>query len=389
MQFLLGACFLALFHFESVTVGPVKISHLWKGILLVCLLIYLKIKPSVYTPLFLLSSLCFFSIGFFYDPVDQIFYFLTSIIIPLIGIYSLQKPSYWSKKSLYFLSVFFILAFLPYEIGLISSIKQGYDLYDSYGFDLKGLIGPFQTTHSASTALAGALLVILYFLITATYNRFWLIFLFAIGVYFLINTYARTGIAMFAVGSILLLSSIAIRNRIMFLRITLILLVTIPSLIIWLIPNEGLMARIQGQRINSTETSSIETLGSGRGLLANLSLKIYSEATVIEKVFGMGVTEQRRRMGEMLGSELIPHNGFLGVLIHFGVAGLFLFIWFLIAFWKSIARFPDPKEVAFLRSLFAGYVVMTFLQQQDMLYHFTLMMLAYSWKRKEADELIY
>jgi O-antigen ligase len=253
---------------------------------------------------------------------------------------------------------------------------------------LKGLIGPFQTIHSASTALAGALLVIFYYWLTSAYNKSWLIFIFIIGLYFLFNTYARTGLAMLVVGGIVMLGSFGFKNRTMLLRVMIVLVVSVPLLFSWVLNNDALLARLQGQRTHSSETDSLENLGSGRVLLANSSLEIYSETSFIEGMFGMGVAEQKKRMQEKIGYTVIPHNGFIGVLLHFGLIGLLFFIWFLIGFWRSIRRLSDSNDVALLNSLFAAYIVMTFFQQQDMLYHFLLLMLAYSWKINSEAELI-
>lgn len=382
--FFFGTLLLLLFHFESISLGALKVSHLWKGLLLAFLMLKVtaggKIRPFIYKPFLLLSLFILFSLEIIYNPLNAIFSFSTAVIIPLIGVYALQKSPAWNRKALHFLATFFILCFVPYELGVLSPLNEGYDIASSYGIVANGMIGPFQTVHAASTALAGALLVVLYFLLTSEYNRTWLVFLLLLGLYFLFGTYVRTGMAMFAVGALLMLASFSIRSNRMFLRVFMLVLIVTPLAGTWVFSNDALMARLLGKRVNSSELLSFETMGSGRGALALAALDIYAEADFIEKVIGMGITEQKERMIEKMGAPFIPHNGFLGVLLHQGVIGAMLFIWFLSVLWRAIGRLEMPQAVGFLRALFLAYLVMIFFQQYDILYMPVLLWLAFAWK---------
>lgn len=387
--FFLGALLLLLFHFESISLGVLKVSHLWKGLLLGFSMVKVtaggKIRPFIYKPFLLLSLFILLSLEIIYNPINAIFSFSTTVIIPLIGVYALQKSPAWNRRALHFLAAFFILCFVPYELGVLSPLNEGYDIASSYGIVANGLIGPFQTVHGASTALAGALLVVLYFLLTSEYNRAWLVSILLLGLYFLFNTYVRTGMAMFAVGTLLMLVSFSIRSQRMFLRIFMLVLIVVPLAGTWVFSNDALMARLLGERVNSSELLSFETMGSGRGAMAIYSLEIYNEASLIEQIVGMGITEQKVRMGQKLGRPLIPHNGFLGILLHQGFIGIMLFLWFLIALWRAIGRLEAPQVVGFLRALFLAYLVMTFFQQYDILYMPALLFLAYAWKSRDPN----
>lgn len=380
-----GLLLFILFHTESISFGPLKVSHLWKGLLLAFLLVKIfshgRLKKTVYTPLLLLSLLTLFSLELVYNTPNAVFSFSTTVIIPLIGIYALQRDPAWCRRALYFLSTFFILCFIPYELGLLTPLGEGYGLERAYGVDVEGSIGPFQTVHSASTALAGSLIVVLYFWLTSTYNRIWLSFLFLLGFYLLFNTYVRTGMAMFVIGALTLLVSEALRSHKMFLRVALLVAALVPLVGGWVLANDALMARILGERTHSSELSSFETIGSGRGGLALSALEIYAEANVVEKLIGMGITEQKRRMSEKVGGAFIPHNGFLGVLLHTGLIGFVLFMTFLRQFWVVVRGMPNKQSKAFLKGLLLAYIVMTFFQQYDMLYMLVLMMLGFAWKR--------
>jgi hypothetical protein len=389
---MLGLLLLFLFHFESITFGPLKVSQLWKGLLLIFLFVNVvrnwKIKSSIYNPLFLISFITIFSLETILNPLNAFSTFLLIIIIPFIGLFALDKDIIWCKKTILFISCFYILSFTPYELGFLTPLVDGYDLARSYGFDVQGSIGPFQTVHSASTALAGALLVIFYFLLTSDINRPWFFLIFLIGFYFLFNTYARTGMAMFAVGVLIMLLNFSYVSMKMIFRVGLLVAAVLSLAIAWVLPNDAVIARITGERLRSTEGSSLAAMGSGRGWLAMDSLEIYSEANPIEKIIGMGITEQKRRMSDKRGVSLVPHNGFLSILLHTGLVGILLFFWFLKNIWRLINKFSNKNDKAFLRSLLSAYVVMTFTQQFDIHYMPVLLMLAFAWKLKSNHIVI-
>src|SRR5690606_2999527 len=143
---------------------------------------------------------------------NSILLFGTTLILPLLGIYTLQFTSKQISNGLLFFSSFFILSFIPYEIGLLKSIDEGYTL-TSYGVESYGSIGPFQAPHLASSALAGSFIVILYFWLINKYNRFYLTTLLVLGFYFLVFTYVRTGLAMVIIGVLPLLYYFTVRYR--------------------------------------------------------------------------------------------------------------------------------------------------------------------------------
>lgn len=370
---------LLLFHFESLEIGPVKISHLWKGVLLayltVTLLFVRKIKTYIYSPLLLLSVLQIFNFEIVNNPFNAILLFGTTLIIPLIGMYAFRFSSLQLKSGLMFFSSFFILCFVPYKLGIISSFNEGYRL-TSYGVeDVGGLIGPFQTVHSASTALAGALLVVVYFWFVSAYNKLYLLVLFVLGFYFLFATYVRTGLLMFVVGLLPIIFHFGRKSVKSFIRLIVIGMMTAVLVGVWVLSNETLMDRITGQRTSQSEFSSIEKLGSGRGGIYLANLKIYAEANFFEKILGVGQTQQLERMSIHYHKELIPHNGFLFILLNNGVLGLMVFLYFLEKIARNLKNKHNDKAIL-VKSLFLAYLVMTFFQNYNILYTTFLMFLS-------------
>lgn len=380
----LGLLLLMLFHFESLSIGPVKISHLWKGVLLFYLIVVVLLRNKnivtfIYKPLLLLALFQLLNLEIVNNTFNAVLLFGTTLIMPLLGMYCLRFNEVQLKRGLLFFASFFILSFVPYELGLLTSFKEGYKLL-SYGVNTNGVIGPFQTVHAASTALAGSFLVVLYFWLSKTFNRIYLSVLLILGFYFLVFTYVRTGMAMVVIGAIpimlyFLRQNIKAKLRLVFFGGVLSVLISG-----WVLTNETLQNRIIGKRTvaNASEFDSFETYGSGRGLIYMYALETFLEANFLEKMIGIGQTEQKLNMEKKLGSALTPHNGFLLLLLNNGIIGLSLFIFFLKKIWTLISKLHSSQN-NLLKGLFFAYVLMTFLQNYDMIYEYVLLVIAISY----------
>jgi O-Antigen ligase len=378
IRFLLyGLTLLFLFHFETTSIGPVKVSHLWKGAVLAYLIFVIcrekKLKIFIYGPLLGISVLQLVNIELYNNPFDAVLLFSTTVIIPLIGIYVLRFKPEQLKLSLMFFSSFFILSFVPYQIGLLSSLSSGLDLVH-FGSDEKGILGPFQEEHTASTALASSLLVVVYFWLSNAYSKWLLSVLFALGFYFLFFTYIRTGMAMFAIGLLPIAWFFGKQSLVKFLRLAIVLSFSTLLIFSWVLSNETMMSRITGERITSSETESFEQLGSGRGLLYLSSLQIYGEASITEKIIGVGRSEALQRMGDKF-LHAPPHNGFLSLLLNNGILALLLFLSFIRNMYKLQKGMHQLDSRILIQSLLLAYMTMTFFQNYDLLYPVLLLML--------------
>src|SRR5690554_2025754 len=135
------------------------------------------------------------------------------------------------------------------------------------------------------------------------------------------------------------------------------------------------MDRITGNRVSgASETESCESLGSGRGLIYTFAVAIFMESNVFEKLIGIGQTEQKSRMENKLGSALIPHNGFLLLLLNNGLIGLMLFLTFIRKLNKLISQYASSHR-SLLKGLLYAYLVMTFFQNYDMIYMYLILAL--------------
>jgi hypothetical protein len=374
----IGLFLLFLFHFESLNIGPIKVSHLWKGVLLVHLLSnFLRSDKKyvfIYRPLFFIALLHLINLELVNNTLNAFLTFGITLIIPLFGVYLIKYPIEKLKSVLLFVASFFVLAFIPYKLGLLESIKEGYNL-EQYGTDVAGLIGPFQNVHAASMALGGSFLVILYFIMDKVFNRIYLFILLILCFYFLLNTYVRTGMAMAALGSVPIVFYFAKNN--LSTRINVIFIGGIMSLLIstWVFTNPILLNRIKGKAANSDESESVEKVGSGRGYLWKHAIAIYSEENLLEKLIGIGQTETLNRMSKKVYHKVFPHNGFLQILLVNGLVGFVALIVFIYKVYKTKNKL-HKKYFVLVKSLLFAFVIMSFVQTYDLLYFHILMMLA-------------
>lgn len=353
---------LVLFHFESLSIGPLKVAHVWKGLAILILVIVFfrigRVNFFIYKPLLILSFLQIINIELFNNPLSSLVVFSNTLMLVLIGAYLLRFDAKELNRGLMFFSSFFILSFIPYKLGLISSITTGYKL-DNFGGG-SGLIGPFQTPHAASSTLAIALLIIVYFIFKKSFRMDFLLFLLMLGLYFLANTYVRTGLAMFLGGLLPIVFYYGKKNINSFIRLGAISSVLLVFISVYALNNETLMNRVSGvSKYNSEE--SFGQYGSGRGTIYLAGVEIFLEASITEKIIGMGVTEQVVRNHNKFGVKLGSHNAFIDILLSYGLIGLMFFILYLISFLKLIRRTKDDDKML-LKSMFYAFLIMSFFQ---------------------------
>lgn len=376
--YIFGFFLLFLFHFESLSIGPLKISHLWKGMVLVLLVFHFlfskKFKLFIYKPLVILPFLLFFNQEFFENPFNVFLTISINLIIPFFGIYIIHLSEKQLQKWLLFFASFFVLSFMPYQLGLLQSYGEGYNL-EKYGAESYGLVGPYQGVHAASIALAASFIILVYFWIQKTYNRQYLSLLIILCLFFLINVYVRTGLAMALIGILPMIVKLYRQSNKKTRRSIKLVSLVIPLLLLYQISqNEILQKRITGNSKYGQE-NNIEKYGSGRGLIYITNFKIFYESNIIEKFIGMGSLELMRRTNQKIGIHVLSHNGFLTILLSQGVLGLTILITFYINVYNVIKRLP--KDLMPLgQSLFIAFLIMTFIQTYNFFYFHIIFLLS-------------
>ena len=112
----LGIILLTIFHYETVNIAGIKISHLWKGVVLFFIAISTfnkKLNLFIYRPYLLIALIQLFHLDFSGQSSNAFFNFLITLFIPLIGVYALRFSPKQLKYAIIYFSTFFILSFLP------------------------------------------------------------------------------------------------------------------------------------------------------------------------------------------------------------------------------------------------------------------------------------
>ena len=102
-------------------------------------------------------------------------------------------------------------------------------------------------------------------------------------------------------------------------------------------------------------------MGSGRGRIWLASALVYLDSSSTEKIIGMGELQQKKRIGDLIGINIVSHNGFLDLLLVNGIIGLILFLIFLYRVYKYILAIKSNYNTLAM-SLFILYLTMCFFQ---------------------------
>ena len=360
-KIILGFFLFLLLHFENISLGSLKVSIIWKLILTIWLLtkvLNLRFKNRLYLPFLLLSIISlvhiFTDLTIFRLSVNFLLYYL-------LGVYLSSLSKYKLFKILEYLRFFIIIIFIPYAFLGLESLGEVYDL-EKYGGG-EGLSGPFANPHTASMILAIIGVVNFFFFLRYSKTRTSKglnFFIFSLSVYFLVNTYVRTGIAMFIIGIVLILiNKIQVKTV---LKATILILTTIFITINFINKDSSFYKRMIGESKYNKE-ESFEQYGSGRGLLFFHGLDIIkSYDNPFQYLFGIGESELRAQIKIRTGNPLATHNGFLDITIVHGFLGLILITYFL---YKNLTFLLKSNSNFRILGLAVFFTIITMIFFQD------------------------
>ncbi|RYM33464.1 O-antigen ligase domain-containing protein [Brumimicrobium glaciale] len=365
--------FFCILYFETYEIAGVKFAIIWKAPVLLFMALrtlkgYRIIHNTNYLKYgYLLTFKMLFSISGLSSIIITVNSMIRFVVFPLIIHYFHLFIS--NKKAIYYLktfSTYIILSTIPFILKLIKPLKSGYDL-SKYGIDGDGFIGVFQKPHSASIILSIALIIIFFFLKQETKKsvKIFFIILICIGTIALIQTYVRTGWAMFLVGlGILFLQK---KSLIYYIKLTPIIVIIGFSAFVFYQNNEGIQMRFQEKNIYQEESTSIsvENIGSGRFMIAFYALENWWDEGVISIFFGLGEELAREKMLSNKGSAIFAHNGFIEILQTEGLIGFIIFMLFYIGIYKAIKKGKKHYYYKLSLVIFMMLMAATFLQGGD------------------------
>jgi hypothetical protein len=353
-------------YLEPVSLGGLTFGIIWKLIFILVLFlpIFYQVLQDKYMDLFAFILIVFaFKTLISYSSLDYLMGTLTiftkALMFPIMYLYFVQKMQ---NHTLVFIAEHFailiIVSFIPYLLGILEPLGEGYSLY-AYGLDNQfGLIGPFINPHSASISLAFAMIVItlkINKLNTLQTNLFYLL-LILFAFYLLVGTYVRTGIAIY------LLTMLFIHLR--HLNLKKIILITSSLFILtalgaYLINTNDIFKMRFEDKNKYTEDAGF---GSGRLDFWRSAVEnwLNDESSVI--LIGLGEEYSKDKMYKSVGLRIFAHNEFFQVLQQEGLIGIVLFVTAIFLLYQFIYRYHLFQYHEESLAIFMGMIFMMMLQ---------------------------
>lgn len=387
--------FFVLLYSGSISVGGMTIGLLWKIAVLAAILLpvsvyILKTKQIELFVLFaiLLSIKMFFNISSFDYFTTTIGVVAKNLMFPILFLFFVMKLN--TEQLIYFAkhySIFIVLSFVPFMLGVLDPISEGYKL-DNYGFEGSfGLIGVFGNAHAASESL-GIVLIVLFYFFQDTKNKYVkLIYLglLGLGIYELILTYARTGMLISFVGLFYLW--IKEEGSKKFVTAAIFVVPIVFMSIYMYITNPILQMRMNDETTYTRESGKVREVGSGRPTIAKAALKNWYEEGFTGQFIGLGLEYGMIKMGKAINNKILAHNGYIQILQQEGIIGALLFLLYLYSLLRYILKRKTNKYYIISMALVLGYMA-EMLVQGNFSFTIILLMAIFLTLLKKADEYV-
>lgn len=361
--------FFVLFYFESERLGPIKLSFLWKSVLLTVLLLFVVVRtyrpPVFVTICFLLAlkQLVFAGTDGMAEAAIEAMKYL-GLPVTYMGIKAYLGHSDIAKEQLerwlYLLVVFVAVGNSLVLVGLFDSRLEA-DSLVAFGLDQAAFSGIFQKQHAAASIFAVCTCVMLFFLAKPAplQRKAILLACMFICVVCLYQTYVRTGFAMLIVGIVYL--SFSAKKGLLRLSKQKLGGILILLCFTWFVSSDQTMqAKLADQRIG--QQTELMAVGSGRPLIWLGALTTWRDSSISGKLIGLGPAKTKDIMETKVGIRVFAHNGFLEALQTNGVLGLGL----LLTFFYSLLKFSfvscDREYGVLLRAVVWMYAAFYFFQ---------------------------
>jgi len=322
---------------EPLYLGPLKIAHLWK-IVVLAYLIYETPKPRlpiwlIFGVLYALKYLVYTKIP--YGLVESLQNAAEALILPLLMWFLYNRyrlSSDYASKLLRFsvaMAFFFIYSAVPFLLGL-----EGFHpdtSLDKYGLEMNATKGLFYHIAVASQVYTLATLVLM-----SAYGLFKfgilgrIVYLgtVLIGVYLVYGTFARTAwLAFIAVALFVFFSGYGVRRKLVGMLLA--CGVVISAYAIYE-TNEAVQLRMSGGATYRQDTElSVGGLVSARVPFVFVAADNLSEAGLLSIVLGYGAQYGMDLFEKKTGMAIVSHNKTMEILEASGLVGLFLYLGFV------------------------------------------------------------
>lgn len=317
--------FFLLFYSESISVGSLSISQLWKLPLVGYLIYYLFQYRRKATPLwsscyYWLSTKCLVNAGTFKNIFGNVIEAIPFLFLPLI--YNFCNTRFTKEKLqrvCLLICQFFVLTNIPFLFLGMESRGRGVDFGDFVGYS-----GIFQNQHAMTVIMSLCIIVILNWLKNTPDVKFpvriYNCALILLALYALYLGFARTGWLMCLLGVVILFMPKNMKVR-EWMSVVLLGLVLSGGMVYMLAANEDFYNRIMDV---DTRTHRQKDFGSGRVEYIGHAVDLYKSGNPLELAFGKCMDDLTDYEYEMTGMHIYAHNGFITLLATNGAIGLLL-----------------------------------------------------------------
>ena len=358
--------FLLMYMGPRINILGVKFIIIWKVLLLIGLIYFILRKKSIRTNTFIKLGYLyclnmFLSFGALEDFNNTFINFSKFLMIPLTAQLTLNYFEYKNiLKYLNFIkvvSVYIILSGIPFLMGVLESNSEGYEL-DSYGYVGTAFAGFFQNAHSTSINFAISMLVVLYFLLREKKlrKRIFYFLLILLGLYMEYKTYVRTGYLIFILGFVIL----TFKNIKSKFFIFILIITSVVGLLFVYNNDSALQMRLNDENIYSQDSQKMR--GSGRLLIFAAHLENMLDADIITIITGLGQENSTKMVGNKMGKDFVPHNGFIEALVYNGVIGFMIFVFWLRSGYLIVKKSKQFFLYSISFSIFFIYLIVMLVQ---------------------------
>lgn len=333
-----------LLYIEPITIGPLKISQIWKAVVVAGMFGYLLTKrlPAYVWIGFLFAFKYLFYTQMPYGYLTAIQNALEAMIFPLfLGYFYIKyrnRPDGTERliHIVILLSLFFIFSTVPFMFGL-ETINPATEL-DKYGIEGTATKGLFYHISVSSKVFTIATIVLI-----NAYKRFsnsfknkiiWLSSV-LLGTWFVFTSWTRTGWFIFLVALLVsLFYNSSFKKKITAVIVTVLIFIGI----IWIYENnQAFRYRLSGGTTYRTDTElSIEQLTSERIPFIMVALDNLKEEGLISQILGYGEEHGMDLFDKKTGMRIVSHNKTFEILEASGIIGLFLYMLFIYQLFKKV-----------------------------------------------------
>lgn len=360
-----------LLYFEPIKIGDIKISQIWKAIVVILMLMQLtKYKLPMFFWVGLLFSFKYLIYSEFpYGISDNFRLFLESLVFPvalgyLYYYYSKRENIEYLIKLAILLSLFLIFSSAPFILGL-KSLYPEYDLSQKYGLNLSATKGLFYHIASASKMFTVATIFIFIFkdkFSNTIFNKLLWLSAFLLGNYLIIMSWTRTAWFIY-LAALLITVFYKSKFRVKFIGLICFIIAFVGISYVYE-TNDAFKWRMTGGASYREESElSFNQLAAARAPYISVAMDNMKDQGIFSTFLGYGELLGKDMFEKKTNMAITSHNGTFEIIESNGILGLSIYLFFCILLFKHIKtywNFVEPlykKTVLLMMFIFISFYI--------------------------------